>query len=43
MNEKDLVDFANYVLSEERERNLINLENKRAVTHADLENWKDSK
>lgn len=35
----ELVDFGNYLLSKEREETLIHETNKRAVTHADLENW----
>jgi hypothetical protein len=34
--EKLLVKFGNYLLSEERENNLINEQNKRCVTDADL-------
>lgn len=39
-SEKQLIDFANFVLAENREKNLINPENKRTVTDADVSNWK---
>lgn len=35
----DLVSFGNYLLSQERE-NMVSEINKREVTHADLENWR---
>lgn len=40
--EKDLVDFGNYLLSDERNNNVSDI-NKQNVTHADMENWKLSK
>ena len=36
-----LVKFGNYLLSEERENNLINEQNKRSVTDADLSRFND--
>ena len=38
--EPELVSFGNYLLSKERNENLINETNANCVTHADLENWK---
>jgi len=57
-NKKDLVEFGNFLFSEERERSFIHTsaqamtegiefnsswERLRTVTHADVENWMDSK
>lgn len=39
--ESQLVDFGNYLLSEFRERIVSDI-NKGNVTHADLENWKET-
>lgn len=39
LNEKRLVDFGNYLLSEKRNENVRNSENLLRVTHADLENF----
>ncbi|WP_167571720.1 hypothetical protein [Aquimarina algiphila] len=36
---EQLTAFGNYMLSNSRENNLVNLENKRQVTHADFWNW----
>lgn len=41
-NDKKLVAFGNYLLSEERD-NLTSAGNKRAVTHADFQNYINSK
>ena len=41
-SEKELINFGNYLLSQEREER-ISEENKRVVTHADLANWRDSR
>lgn len=40
-SEKEVIDFGNYLLSQEREER-ISEENKRRVTHADLTNWRES-
>lgn len=37
-NKKDLVSFGNYLLSDDRNR-LVSEINKQNVTHADYENW----
>lgn len=38
--DKDLVSFGNYLMSDERDKTVKHETNKQAVTHADLENWK---
>jgi len=40
--EKELVDFGNYVLSEERNKLIIHDANRKSVTHADIENFKET-
>jgi hypothetical protein len=40
-NKKDLVDFGNYLLSDERKEMVSDL-NKDTVTHADIENFLES-
>jgi hypothetical protein len=40
-NKKDLVDFGNYLLSDERKEMVSDL-NKDNVTHADIENFLES-
>lgn len=37
----DLVSFGNYLLSQDRE-DMVSELNKRNVTHADIENWRES-
>ncbi len=39
-HEKDLVDFGNYLLSEERANNIRNTHSSNQVTDADIANWK---
>ncbi|AKK74464.1 hypothetical protein OK18_19230 [Chryseobacterium gallinarum] len=41
-NEKDLISFGNFVLSEERDQYISQRENRGRVHHSDLANWKDS-
>ncbi len=40
-NRKDLVEFGNYLLSEERKNRTSEI-NQSNVTHADVENWKSA-
>jgi hypothetical protein len=40
-NKKDIVSFGNYLLSEERKNRISEL-NQNNVTHADIENWKET-
>lgn len=40
LDRNELVSFGNYLLSEERTKNISEL-NKDKVTHADIENWKN--
>ena len=41
-NKKDLVDFGKYLLSEKRARSVSKL-NEKKVTHADIENFLETK
>ena len=41
-NKKDIVEFGNYLLSEERKTRTSEV-NQNAVTHADFENWLEAK
>ena len=40
-NRKDIVNFGNYLLSEERKKKMLK-EFQKEVTHADIENWKET-
>ena len=40
--EKQLVEFGNFLLSEERSKSIINKNNINKVHHSYIENWKES-